>query len=193
MISLSAAIDVTTGLWLAGIASVACLLALSIPIGARREHRPLGVLRTLLGLALFAAMATLAATGFSAILTERSMHGWALWLHVGVGGGFTVLLGVGAVLWLPRLLARGELLSRCLASLTLLAAGVSAGSILIATFPILDTIAMERAHDVHRWAGIATVPCFVALMVSSLRRRRARLRGHGDGQSQAKASAVLSA
>jgi hypothetical protein len=193
MNALSAALDVRTGLWLAGIASVACLLALTIPAGARGNERALGALRTLVGLALLATMFALAATGFSAILAERPMHGWTLWVHVGVGGGFTVLLGVGALSWLPRLLARGELLPRCLATLALLAAGISAGSILIATFPILDTVAMERAHDVHRWAGIATVPCFVALAISSLRRRRARLRDQADGQSHAKASAVPSA
>ncbi|MEM1451808.1 MAG: hypothetical protein AAF726_16040 [Planctomycetota bacterium] len=173
--------DVATAL----IAACAVLAALHLAISAARRprwtptRRP-GRLSTALALFVVAVALGLGTTALLGLWTgEGKLHGWPLFVHVGLGGAF--LVGF-ALLALVRAGAsrpgRAEVYGRLARTgfWLLLVSGLAVGgSMMVATLPWLGGASMELTIELHRWAGLALVLSVIAyghgLLLGRLARR----------------------
>lgn len=126
-------------------------------------------LSKLLYVAFLICIAVLSASSFGSILQFGHMSGYALLVHIGAAGGFVFLLLAIAFLYLPRgesddfeLPSDNRWWFARWSSWALIASGiVTAGTMFLSMVPVLDTVGLLQAAEIHRFAGLATAAAAV--------------------------------
>jgi hypothetical protein len=120
-----------------------------------------------------AATLLLALTSFGSILRMGHMQNYALLAHLAAAGVFTFSMLVVAVVYLPLRwpLEDHWWMERWSALAMITMAAITAGSMFLGMFPLLDTEGLEVATDIHRYSGLATVVATSVHMYTILIRR----------------------
>ncbi len=119
-----------------------------------------------LHLAFLSVMAVLAISSFGTLVTTGHLLGYPLLLHLMAAGAFVFLLLGFASVYLPQgtpqpnapvMNAHRWWLNRWSVWAIVLGSLITAGTMFLSMFPILDTAGLLRAARLHRYAGLFTV------------------------------------
>ena len=130
-------------------------------------------LNRILLIVISVVVATLTLTSLPTFFEEH-MEGQRLMIHMMAGGTLVFALPLFGMLFLGRVISptRSTGLQRLGFWLLIVGALVAITSVLLCMMPLLSTEQMERWMSVHGYAGLATVPGLLLLVIGGVRWRR---------------------
>ena len=107
-------------------------------------------------------------------LADHHMEGQRLMIHMMAGGTLVFAVPAFALLFLGRAISplRSGGLQRFGYWLLIVASLIAITSVLLCMLPLLSTEQMEQWMTLHGYAGFATVPALLLLVIGSVRWRR---------------------